>query len=532
MSLSNLPPDEQIELLRQIDAENSLYSFVQFMWKFVEPANPFIGNWHLEVICEALEAVTSGEVTRLLINVPPGMCKSLLVDVFWPAWEWIHYPHLRYVCTSYSQSLTERDNIRFRNLIQSDLYRKLWGDRFAPSKDTFSVIKVANDKTGWKLATSVGGVGTGERGDRVIVDDPHNVKEGESEAVMESTLRYFTEVLPTRMTNPISSALVVIMQRVNEGDVSGHIMTNDIGYMVVMLPMKYDSGRPCDVDPRTEDGELIFPERFPEWVVERDEKIMGPYATASQFQQSPSPRGGGIVKREWWKLWPPIERGEGISAGGNLQNGSHGNGSVTTAVPAPLRYPMMDYIIASCDTAYTSKQENDYSACVVFGIFLQHGLPKVMLMEAWKERLEFHDLMTRIIKTCQKRKVDMLLIESKASGESIRQEIVRECGEVEFSVRGINPGSQDKVARMHAVVPLFSSGCVYAPDKQWAEEVINEVAVFPKGKYDDIPDCVSQGLSYLRKIGLALLAEEGQRVVNESLMFRGQEADEALYEGA
>lgn len=155
-------------LLEQKAAEKSLYKFIELMWQFVEPANEFVGNWHLEALCLHLEAVTNGEITRLLINVPPGTAKSLVTDVFWPAWEWIRMPHMRYICTSYSQDLTERDNIRFKQIITSDLYQAMWASSFAPSKSSFSVTKVANDRTGWKLASSVGGIGTGERANRVI----------------------------------------------------------------------------------------------------------------------------------------------------------------------------------------------------------------------------------------------------------------------------------------------------------------------------------------------------------------------------
>lgn len=351
-------------------------------------------------------------------------------------------------------------------------------------------------------------------------DDLHNVKEAESQTVRNSVLQYFQEVLPTRLTDPKTSAIVVIMQRVHEEDVSGYILEHDLDYTHLMLPMEFDPQRKCityrpngDVlfeDPRTEPNELLFPQRFPDWVIERDKKVLGPYASAGQFQQIPVPRGGGIIKREWWQVWPPEEYQEDPNT--------------------PLRYPAMDYIIMSCDTAYTSKQENDFSACVVLGVFKLRGVPKIMLMEAWQERLEFHDLVQKIIKTAKKRKVDAVLLEAKASGLSVKQEIVRLCGEQEFSVHPINPGAQDKVARAHAIVPLFAAGCIYAPEKQWAENVITEVAKFPKGAHDDMCDSLTQGVSYLRKCGLALLAAESDTIRQDKQMFRGGEDNEPLYD--
>lgn len=492
--------------LTRKNCEESLLYFVQTFWKYVEPSTEFVNNWHIEAICDHLQAVTEGEITRLLINVPPGMLKSLLVDVFWPAWEWIHDPTLRYICTSYSQSLTERDNIRFRNVIMSEDYQRMWGDKYGPSKDSFSVVKVANNKTGWKLATSTGGTGTGERGDRVLVDDPHNVKDGESELVRRSTLQYFTEVLPTRLNSPINSSIVVIMQRVNEEDVSGHIISKNLDYVHLMLPMEYDSSRKCatslpaypdDIffeDPRTEDGELLFPERMPEWVVERDKKVMGSYAVAGQFQQSPTPRGGGIIKDKWWKLYP--EQGEALDESGKPAS--------------PLEYPPMEFIVAFADTAYTTKEENDYSALTVWGVWRKDGAPKVMLMAGWKERLELNALVTKISNTCSAGKgipVDRLLIENKASGKSVAQEITRLFDNAAFGVELVEPKG-DKIARMYAVQHLFENGIVHAPDREWSQMVIDDVAKFPKGSHDDIADTVSGALKWLRDSNFALRSDE------------------------
>src|SRR5262249_3592169 len=145
------------------------------------------------------EAVAAGEIKRLCISIPPGFMKSLCANVFFPAWVWgpLDAPHTRWIAASYSQSLTIRDNVRFRNIVMSPLYRRMWGDRFGPSKDQFNIVKVMNDRTGWKLATSVGGVGTGERGDYFVVDDGNSVKEAESEVIRENTNMWYTEVVPT-----------------------------------------------------------------------------------------------------------------------------------------------------------------------------------------------------------------------------------------------------------------------------------------------------------------------------------------------
>lgn len=454
--------------------------------------------------------------------MPPGTSKSLTTEVFWPAWEWgpRNMPALRYISASYSESLTVRDNLRFRRLVESSEYRDLWGDRFAPSRDQWGKQKLQNDKTGWKLATSVGGYVVGERGDRFIIDDPHNVFEAESDAIRASTLTWFREVVPTRMNDPAASAIVVIMQRVHEEDVSGVILAEQLGYECLMLPMRYDARRhfvtaigfqdPRGVDADGDllpiedcDGVLLDPLRFPEPVVAALERDLGPYAAASQLQQEPAPRGGGILQRDWWKLYPdeaPGENPEQFGDDGRALN--------------PLRYPPLEYILASVDTAYTEKEENDWSACTVWGVWreAQHGRSRLILMEAWRVHLESHALVEKLIETCRKRRVDCLLIEAKANGLTIVQEVARLVSTGEWTVLPVNPKG-DKVGRANAVVPLFAGGVVYAPNRPWAQMVIDECAVFPKAKHDDLVDSTTQALLHLRRMGIALLSAESDEEI-------------------
>ena len=205
---------DQLELeLDRIDSEESLRLFVERAWPVLEPKREFIPGWHIDAICDHLEAVHRGEITRLLINVPPGCMKSLTTDVFFPAWEWgpQNRPDLRYVASSYSQDLTIRDNRRTRSLIQSDWYRSLWGDRFKLVSDQNAKTRFDTNHMGFKIATSVGGLSTGERGDRFIIDDPHNIKDGESLAKRKEVNQWFMETVPTRMNDPEKSAIITIM---------------------------------------------------------------------------------------------------------------------------------------------------------------------------------------------------------------------------------------------------------------------------------------------------------------------------------
>jgi predicted phage terminase large subunit-like protein len=501
--------------------EGSLLEFIRAHWHVVEPGRPFVDNWHLHALCEHLEAVTDGRISRVLFNVPPGAMKSLTVNVFWPAWEWgpRNMPYLRYLSASYSEDLTVRDNRRCRAIIGSELYQSLWADRVKIDPNQDATGNYATMAKGWRIATSVGGVGTGERADRIIVDDPHSVKTADSEIVRKATLLWWNEVMPTRLNDPATSAMIVIMQRVHEEDVAGSIISGEQPWAHVMVEMRFDPRLPHRKtligwqDPRTEDGELYWPERFPEWVVDRDERIMGPFAVAAQHQQSPSPRGGGILRLDWWRCWPEESEADSWTREVEDENGK---------VVLRTLFPDFEFILVSIDTAYTERQVNDWSACTVWGLFTDRvRRPRIMLVEAWRERLELHELVERVRATCTRRKADALLIEAKASGLSVIQEVRRLTREDEYQVIGIDPKG-DKVARVHAIVPMFSGGLIFAPKRRWADVVMEECAQFPRGRHDDFVDATSQALGYMRRTGLAQLVGEVERDEEEALTFRGQ----------
>ena len=316
----------------RLDCEDSLLAFVKRMWPVVEPATELVLGEVLEAICFHLEAVTRGEITRLLINVPPGSMKSLLTCVFWPAWEWTARPWLRYVAFSYSPKLTERDNKKFLQIIGSPQYQAFWGEH-GRGNAHFSLVTqgaqlVSNSLNGSKIATSVGGMGTGERGDRMLVDDPHNARDGESQLVREKTVYdWFANAGMNRLNDLKRSAIVIIMQRVHEEDVSGFVISKRLGYTHLMIPAKYEEGRDISNDLgwqdwRSVEGESFWPDRYPPEELDKQERGMTPYAWAGQYQQRPEPKGGGLLKREWWRPWVGVE------------------------------YPLFDYVVASIDTAF------------------------------------------------------------------------------------------------------------------------------------------------------------------------------------
>ena len=519
LNIDGLRLDIEAQLLEisKADCEESLSEFIRQAWHVIEPGQEYVHNWHVDFICEHLEAITDGETledgspyNRLLINVPPGTSKSTVVNIFWPAWEWgpCNMPHMRYICAAHQQGLAIRDSTKMRRLVTSDWYQARWGDRVTLTGDQNQKTKFENTATGFREAAAAGSI-TGSRGDRVLIDDPLSVEGANSDALRASTLEWFTEAVPSRLNNPKTSAIVVIMQRLHEEDVSGIILDRKgfAGtYDHVCLPMRFEAWRkgvPTKlgyVDPRTEDGELLFPSRFPASVVDDLEGKMGPYATAGQHQQTPTPRGGGIIKDSWWQVWEPDE------------------------------YPAMEYIVASLDTAYTTKTENDFSAMSVWGVWTGDsgagstrsadrygramempqtsatdelgGTPKVMLMYAWQERLALHELVEKVAKTCKRCKVDKILIENKAAGHSVAQELRRLFGNDGYMVQMYDPKSIDKLGRLYSVQHLFSEGMVFAPTKDWAEMMIRQVSTFPRGKHDDLVDTSAMALRHLRDIGL------------------------------
>ena len=301
------------EWLEQEAAERSLHEFGQQMWRFIDPA-PYLDNWHLQVICEHLEAVTRGEIKRLIINIPPRHSKSSLVAVMWPAWTWIKRkrdhgplagPQVKFMAASYAHSLSVRDSVKGRRLIESPVYQERWGGRFKLTSDQNTKIRFENDKGGYRLATSVGGALTGEGGDVIIVDDPINISDAASETVRRTTIDWWDESMSTRLNAPDAGAYVVIMQRVHDQDLTGHLLVKG-GWTHLCLPARFEPDHiyPFAADPRTHDRELLWPERFSESAITQLERDLGSYGAAGQLQQRPSPRRGGMFDPDWWEYEP------------------------------------------------------------------------------------------------------------------------------------------------------------------------------------------------------------------------------------
>jgi predicted phage terminase large subunit-like protein len=446
---------------------NSLSNFVRDAWYVLEPAVEYVHGWHIDAMCEHLQAVTDGEITRLLINVPPGCMKSLLLNVFWPAWEWgvRKLGHYRYLCASHKQELAVRDSVKMRRLIVSDWYQ----DRFRHiqlANDQNAKGKFENTMTGFREAIAAGSI-TGSRGDRVIIDDPHSVDSANSDAKRESTTLWFREAVPTRLNSPSKSAILVIMQRLNDYDVSGMILSNtESNYTHLMLPMEFEKDRKCVTkigfeDRRTEEGELLFDKQFPRAVVDKLKSDLGSYGTASQLQQSPVPRGGGIIKLDWINL--------------------------VDSVPKDFTF-----IIQSYDTAFKTGQTNDYSV----GITLGYLNGQVYVIDRLKGKFEYPELLKKIKSESAKYNANIRLIEDKASGQSLIQSLKLE---TQLRFKAVNADT-DKIVRTHACLGFFEQNKFNVLKSDWSDDYIKTLTRFPYASHDDDVDATTLALNYLSKI--------------------------------
>jgi len=448
---------------------HSLTGFIREAWHTIEPSIQYVHGWHIDALCEHLEAVSHGSITRLLINIPPGMMKSLTVAVFWPAWEWgpCGQTSLRYLTTSYSEHYAKRDARRMRDLIESDWYQELWGD-------TVKLVRAgeksfSNTGSGWREAMPFTSLTSG-RGDRVIIDDPHSTEKAESEKDRRKIARLFRESLPTRLNVPEESAIVIIMQRLHEEDMSGLIIDGDYGYDHLMLPMEYDPKRQCKTsigfeDPRTEDGELLFEDRFPRWVVDRDTKVLGAYASAGQYQQRPSPRGGGMFQRKDFEIISAAPAGCQWCRGWDLA----GSDELTSAFTAGILMGKTrdgQYIIQDMTR--------------IQGTALK--VNNLLKNTATQDDAEFHAVLGSIPQ------------DPGSAGKDRADELIRILAGHNYR-KSTETG--DKRTRAESMSAQAEAKNIKLVKGDWNKDFLDEITVFPAGKFKDQVDAASRAFNEL-----------------------------------
>jgi predicted phage terminase large subunit-like protein len=448
----------------------SLATFVQRAWHVLEPGTPYVHGWHIDAICDHLEAVTAGEINRLLINIPPGTMKSTLAGVFWPAWEWgpAGLPHLRIIGASHEAGLATRDARKMRMLVTSDWYQALWP--LALAADQSEKVNFENAATGFRQASPVRSM-TGKRGHRVVWDDPHSVEGGNSEADRVEAVRIFRETLPTRVLDPATSAIIVVMQRLHEKDVSGEILSGDYGYTHLCLPMEFDPARRCRTsigfeDPRTQPGELLFPERFPREVVERDKRVMGAYAVAGQFQQQPAPRSGGMFQREDFEI-------------------------VDAAPATPSRVRRWDF--AATDPRKAKGGDPDYTV----GLLMSEHRGIYYVEHVTRARKSPAGVETMLSNTASQdgRAVKIVIPQDPgAAGKSNAAHLIRMMAG--YTIKAVIE-SGSKVDRARPVSAQAEAGNIKLVRGDWNEAFLEEVCMFPNGAHDDQVDALTGAFAEL-----------------------------------
>lgn len=518
------------------ECEKSLMALTGYLWDVLDPGEELVTGWAMDAIADHLEATFLGHILRLLITVPPGFSKSSLTNVFFPTWVWLKEPHNRFIKASYEQGIPERDNDKVRRIIAHEKFQRFWSDRFKITHPN-TIDRFENDKTGWQMATAVGAKLIGHRGNYILIDDPNDPSvENQSGAKRITAVRWFRETVPTRLNNMERDKIIAIQQRLHMEDIAGTALgLEHENYVHLNIPMEYEprlyinAYRPdpdndereqietlfdddavqalkedpdCVFwrDPRSREGELAWEERFPASVVKKLKKTLGRTMSEAQLQQHSVPRGGNIIKTEDWRTWDKEV------------------------------YPKIDFMVAALDTAYTEDTENDPAALIIWGLWHdEFGNPKIMMIYAWSDWLEFRPLINRVLHTCTKDgqnygddikhlpryPVDALVIEGKASGLSVQQEIARHLatGYKRFLKVEMVPSKllrDDKISRLVAVSHMFgkNDGIVYAPQLSWADAVIDQVGNFPYGTHDDYVDCTAHGLRWYRDQGFACTREE------------------------
>ncbi len=486
--------------------ERDLRKFIPMAWPHAVPNVPFVPGWHIDAICEHLMACSEGHIKNLLINIPPRHMKSLTVSVFWPVWEWTVNPHLRGLFVSYGRSLVTSQAIKARRVIMSPWYQENWGHKFKLSSDQNVKSYYENTEGGCRMTgTPQSGV-TGEGGDRLIVDDPTKLEDADNQNALELVRDFWDDVLASRINDPKTGVRVLIMQRLNEGDLSGHIarkegiarFAGDEGWVHLFLPTEFEEMRRCrtfffrndyryeqsqsgDIelkvekvekvfeDPRTFEGELLAPQRFGPKEVELIRLRNGPFVFAGQQQQRPMPKEGGLFDSNWWQFY--------------------------TELPPEL-HTQAD----SCQTWDCAFKDLTTSSYVVGFVLARLGTT-VYVLHRYRRRMQFPETLQAIRMTREMFPwVGAILIEDKANGVAVIQTLQREVAGI--IARGADGGKESRAAATSYMVAAgnvklpgkFDADGKLVPAYSWVEELIAEHESFPRGEFKDQVDALSQGL--------------------------------------
>ena len=451
----------------------SLAEFTKRAWYIVEPGRPLQWSWHHQAICEHLEALVTGKLAErnLVIAVPPGAMKSTLVSVMLPAWLWIRDPSWRGIFASGSGTVATRDSMKCRSILESSWYRRTFaiGWKFADDQNAKTLYRTT--ATGFRMATTSGAKITGDRADGLFVDDPLDAADAYSEAIRSSVNGWWDNAFANRLSDAARGTRVIISQRLHVDDLPGHVLATEPGaWASLVIPQEFIAATRCVTslpwqDPRTEDGELLDPVRFPAAVVESERVRLGASGFAGQHQQQPFSAAGEVFRVGCLRQWE-----------------------------ADQDLPKFGSTIVSIDSAFKTGEANDYSVAIVLGQFEQG----VFLLDVIRGRYAYPQLKATMLELAAKWRPSAVLIEDKASGQSLIQDLQQQTS---LPVRPVKVDG-DKLTRAHVVVPTWEAGRVFAQaGAPFLPEFLAELTAFPKTEHDDQVDAFVQGVRYLSGVG-------------------------------
>lgn len=480
----------EIDLDRELVRRGGLRQFAECAWDQVESV-PFVGGWHLDEISDHLEAVSAGHIRQLVINVPPGMTKSLMVCVFWAVWDWIEQPRSKWLFGSFDHGLTIRDSRKAKGLVESPWFRARWpGLNVKQERDVpNTATEWHNTRGGWRFATSIGGKATGRHPDRRVIDDPTKPKDAmrsrsQLETALDNAIDWYRGTLSSRQANPKTSSTVLIMQRLHDRDLTGIFEKEERdGWTFLRLPMRFEAKHRSVTrwfvgdqehvggDHRVKDGELLCPERYDEPETAKLERAMGSAVAAAQLQQRPTKLGGAVFREEWIQYW----------------------GHPASQFP---KLPHRPKLIQSWDLTFKGASASGSRRSWTVGQVWAAKDADLFLVAQERGQWEFLEALHAILRLT-KRHPDARrkLIEDAANGAAAERTLRRKVSGIKLVPTG--GGSE---ARADAVSPLFESGNIWLPHPSiapWVRGVVSEIIAFPNGAADDQVDSMTHALVHL-----------------------------------
>lgn len=455
---------------------SDLHYFIKRCFNIINPNTKYVDNWHIEAISRVLEKVEDGTIKRLIINMPPRYLKSICASVVFPAWIMGKFPNKRIIVASYSEKLSLKHSTDCRFIMESDFFKRIFSDCVLSNTQN-QKYKFATTQNGYRFATSVNGTLTGEGGDILIIDDPHNPNDIFNSNLREKTINWYSNVFSSRLNDKKNGAIIIVMQRLHPNDLSGYLLekNKDLWYHLNLqaisdIDYKINIGNFKKIFKK---GEILFPAREGKNELEKIKNDMGTYTFNTQYQQKPLIQESSMIKKSWLKEY----------------NDKIG----------------FENIFLSFDTAIKAGVNNDPTVCTVWGEYKNN----YYLFDVVREWLEYPELKKISIDLIKKYNPVAVLIEDKASGQSLIQDLKNELRQNIIPIKI----TKDKITRFASVTPFFESGRIFILENtEWIVDYKNELLSFPNSLHDDQVDSTSQFLNWIKTSNKSLKQTRIRRI--------------------